>query len=343
MKIIVDIFGADKSPDEIVKGCIEAIAERDGLELVLSGDEDKINAELAKYSYDKSKIEILDAKDVVTNDDVPTSAIKIKKESSLVKALEALKARDDIEGMLSCGSTGAVLTGGILKVGRIKGIMRPALAPVLPTLGGKEVCLVDCGANVDCRPEFLVHFALLGSTYMKCVFGVENPRVALVSVGDEDKKGNELTKAVFQLLEKAPINFVGNMEARYALTDQYDVLVADGFVGNVLLKSVEGTASMVMKSLKNAIMGSTSAKIGSLFMKKAFGKLKNDMDYHGKGGAPFLGVEKILIKGHGSSNAKAVKVAIYQIMRMVESKLVDSIKSGIADFSAIMGSNGQPV
>lgn len=336
MKIVVDIFGGDNSPQALVKGCVDAMKDVQDLCIVMVGDESKINEELKQYAYDTARVEIYDAKDVITNDDVPTTAIKTKKESSLVKALELLKSRDDIAGMVSAGSTGAVLTGGIFKVGRLKSVARPALAPILPTKPGGSVCLIDCGANVDCRPEFLTQFALMGSCYMKAVYGIENPRVGLVSVGVEDKKGNELTKAAFQQLKASPIHFVGNMEARDALSGNYDVLVCDGFVGNVLLKSVEGTAGMVMSMLKKAIMGSASAKFGSLFMKKAFKRLKTDMDYNTKGGAPFLGVEKIIVKAHGGSNDVAVKAAVLQVVKMAKNHLVENIKTEMEKLVAIM-------
>lgn len=326
MKIAVDIFGGDNSPGALVKGSLDAMSELKDLEVIMVGDSDKIKAELDKYKHDSSRIEIFDAKDVITNDDVPTMAIKTKKESSLVKALEILDSHDDVCGLVSAGSTGAVLTGGIFKVKRLEGINRPALAPVLPTKTGGNVCLIDCGANVDCRPEFLTQFALMGSCYMKAVFGIENPRVGLVSVGVEDKKGNELTKEVFKALKEMPINFVGNMEARDALSGNYDVLVCDGFVGNVLLKTAEGTAGMVMSMLKKAIMSSAFAKFGSLFMKKAFGKLKVDMDYNTKGGAPFLGVRKVIVKAHGGSNDVAVKAAVLQTVKMAQNNLIDNIK-----------------
>lgn len=326
MKVVVDIFGGDNSPDALVKGSLDAMTEIKNLEIVMVGDSDKIKAELDKYKHDDKRIEIFDAKDVVTNDDVPTMAIKTKKESSLVKALELLDSRDDTCGLVSAGSTGAVLTGGIFKVKRLDGINRPALAPVLPTKTGGNVCLIDCGANVDCRPEFLTQFAVMGSCYMKAVYGIENPRVGLVSVGVEDKKGNELTKEVFKVLKEMPINFVGNMEARDALSGNYDVLVCDGFVGNVLLKTAEGTAGMVMSMMKKAIMSSASAKFGALFMKKAFKKLKYDMDYNTRGGAPFLGVRKIIVKAHGGSNDVAVKAAVIQTVKMAENNLVDNIR-----------------
>lgn len=335
MKIAVDIYGADNSPGALVEGCVRALKSTEGLELILTGNEAEIAQELKKYKYDSSRVEIVNAAEIVTNEESPTMAIRQKKDSSLVKALEILKAREDVVGMVSSGSTGAVLTGAIFKVGRIEGVGRPALAPVLPTVKGTDVCLIDCGANVDCRPEYLVQFALMGISYMRAVYGIENPRVGLVSVGVEDKKGNELTKEVFKTLKALPINFVGNMEARYALSGDYDVLVADGFVGNVLLKTAEGTAGMVMKLLKEAIMGSFSAKIGALFMKKVFKKLKVDMDYNAKGGAPFLGIEKVIVKGHGSSNAVAVEAAVKQAVKMAEGRLTDRIREELAKLESV--------
>lgn len=333
MKIVVDIFGGDKAPEQIVKGCIDVLNERDDLVLIMTGDEKLVQAELDKYTFKKERVNIVHAPEIITNDDAPTTAIKQKKESSLVKAFDLAKADDNIVGILSAGSTGAVLTGSVLKVGRIKGVIRPALAPLLPTITGGDVCLVDCGANVDCRPEFLVQFALMGISYMRSVHGIENPRVGLVSLGVEDKKGNELTKEVFKLLSAMPINFAGNMEARDALSGDYDVLVADGFVGNVLLKTVEGTAQMVVKKLKQAIYSSTSAKIGSLFMKKAFKSFKAEMDYNTRGGAPFLGVDKIVVKSHGSSNDVAISAALRQVIKMSEGKLIENIKNEMAKLS----------
>ena len=329
VKVVVDAFGADKGVGVVVEGAVKALDVYD-VNVVIVGDSAEIEAELAKYSYDKSRIEVVDAKEKVTNNESPTVAIRAKKESSLVRALEITKSDPLAAGMVSAGSTGAVLAGGIFKIGRIKGVLRPALCPLLPTFNGGKVCIVDCGANMDCKPEYLAQFALMGSEYMRSI-GVENPRVALVSVGDEDKKGNELTHAAFSILKKLPINFVGNMEARYALSGNYDVLVTDGFVGNVLLKSVEGTAMGVMKMLKNEIKSSFSAKIGALFMKKGLMNIKNSMDYHAVGGAAFLGIEKELVKGHGSSNAKSICAAIGQVEAMAKLGYVDNIKKIIAE------------
>lgn len=332
MKIVVDI-GACDDPSEVTRGSALALQDDKSLELVLCGNKDELNKTLSLYNLDENRLQIVDAKDVITNLDVPTVAIRHKTESSLVKAFDVLK-NDDVVGLISAGNTGAVLSGGVLRLGRIKGIHRPALAPILPTVNGKEVCLIDSGANVDCRPEFLVEFALMGVSYMKAVFGLENPRVGLVSNGVEDKKGNELVKETALKLKELPINFVGNMEARDALSGNYDVLVCDGFVGNVLLKSIEGTASMVIKTLKSAIMSDGLSKFGALFMKKAFSTVKSSMNYQNKGGAPLLGVEKIIVKAHGASNSDAIKVAINQVKKMHEGNLIANIKNGLSSLTA---------
>lgn len=330
VKVVVDAFGADKGVGVVVEGAINALVTYDDVNIVIVGDKAEIGTELGKFTYDKSRIEVEDAREKITNNESPTVAIRTKKDSSLVRALEITKNDPLVAGMVSAGSTGAVLTGGIFKIGRIKGVLRPALCPLLPTFNGGKVCIVDCGANMDCKPEYLAQFALMGSEYMRSL-GIANPRVALVSVGDEDKKGNELTHAAFSILKKLPIIFVGNMEARYALSGNYDVLVCDGFVGNVLLKSVEGTAMGVMKMLKNEIKSSFSAKIGALFMKKGLMNIKSSMDYHAVGGAAFLGVEKVLVKGHGSSNAKSICAAVGQVAAMAKLGYVDRIKKIIEE------------
>lgn len=330
VKVVVDAFGADKGVGVVVEGTINALVTYDDVNIVIVGDKAEIETELGKFTYDKSRIEVEDAREKITNNESPTVAIRTKKDSSLVRALEIIKNDPLVAGMVSAGSTGAVLTGGIFKIGRIKGVLRPALCPLLPTFNGGKVCIVDCGANMDCKPEYLAQFALMGSEYMRSL-GIANPRVALVSVGDEDKKGNELTHAAFSILKKLPINFVGNMEARYALSGNYDVLVCDGFVGNVLLKSVEGTAMGVMKMLKNEIKSSFSAKIGALFMKKGLMNIKSSMDYHAVGGAAFLGVEKVLVKGHGSSNAKSICAAVGQVAAMAKLGYVERIKKIIEE------------
>lgn len=330
VKVVVDAFGADKGVGVVVEGAVNSLVTYDDVNIIIVGDKAEIETELGKFTYDKSRIEVEDAREKITNNESPTVAIRTKKDSSLVRALEITKNDPLVAGMVSAGSTGAVLTGGIFKIGRIKGVLRPALCPLLPTFNGGKVCIVDCGANMDCKPEYLAQFALMGSEYMRSL-GIANPRVALVSVGDEDKKGNELTHAAFSILKRLPINFVGNMEARYALSGNYDVLVCDGFVGNVLLKSVEGTAMGVMKMLKNEIKSSFSAKIGALFMKKGLMNIKSSMDYHAVGGAAFLGVEKVLVKGHGSSNAKSICAAVGQVAAMAKLGYVERIKKIIEE------------
>ncbi|MCI8488104.1 MAG: phosphate acyltransferase PlsX [Clostridia bacterium] len=333
MKIAVDAFGGDTSPFSQIKGGIDFLNETKDVGLVFTGDKETLERELSKYKYDSSRVFIEHAPEVISNEEAPTTAIRAKKDSSMVKAFDLLKEDAEVAGMISSGSTGAVLTGSVLKVGRINGVLRPALAPLLPTRGGGRVCLIDCGANVDSRPDFLVQFTLMAVCYMRSVYGIQNPRVGLVSVGVEDHKGNALTKEVFEQLKKLPINFKGNMEARDALTGEYDILVADGFVGNVLLKSVEGTAQMVMGELKSAIMASASAKFGALFMKKAFRKLKKSMDYNAYGGAPFLGINKVVVKAHGAANPEAVSAALRQVKKMIDADLAGGIKEELEKFS----------
>lgn len=329
MKILIDAFGGDNAPQEIVKGAVAALKKDSEVKVVLSGKQDAIQKELEKYQFDSNRLEILDAQEVISNDEQPTLAIREKKESSLVKGLYRLKEDSDIAAMVSAGSTGAFLTGAMLIVGRLEGIDRPALAPVLPTLTYGNTMLIDSGANMDCKPEYLVQFAVMGSAYMQAVHNIETPKVALLSVGTEDEKGNAQTKAAFELLKKAPINFVGNMEARDALSGDYDVLVADGFAGNILLKSIEGTVNMILSALKQSIMERTLSKIGAALMKPSFKKLKERLDYNKMGGAPFLGCKKIVIKTHGSSKAESIAAAILQAQTMAKMGLIEKIKSGL--------------
>ena len=326
MKIVVDVFGGDYAPDEILKGCAEALKVERDVELALFGGAEIINKKLAALNVDMKRVEVFDAPGVITYDDIPTDAIKNKKDSSLVRALEYLKSTADAKAMISSGNTGAFLAGGLFKVGRIKDVSRPALAPALPNAKGGFTTLIDCGANVDCKPLFLCHFALMGCAYMQSVYGVENPRVALLSNGTEDKKGSELNRAVFPLLKKLPINFVGNMEARDALSGDYDVLVSDGFAGNIALKSFEGAVSFLFKQLKGAMMKNLKTKLGAALLKKELYKMRKELDYTELGGAPFLGVEKILIKNHGSAKANTVAASVTQAKRMAEKDIVGAIK-----------------
>ncbi len=336
MKIIVDAMGGDNAPEQIVLGAIDALCEDKQLEVTLVGDTDAICKVLAGKKYDDNRLEIIDAKDVITNDDSPTMAIKTKKESSLVKAFEALN-RDDADGFVSAGSTGAVLVGAFMKVGRIKGVSRPALAPVLPTLKGNGVVLCDCGANVDCKPVYLQHFAIMASAYAEGMLGVKNARVGLLNNGAEAHKGNELTQEAYKLLsETRGINFVGNCEARDILSGDYDVVVCDGFNGNIALKSAEGTANIMLKLIKDGVYsGGLKSKLGALMLKSVFKNVKKKMDYNAHGGACFLGVNKIVVKSHGASKSKSVTASILQAKSLAEAKVCDKIKSGITEVLAV--------
>ena len=329
-KIVLDGFGGDHAPEEIVKGGLAALREREDFSLIITGDEARIRGLLSENNYLGDRIEIVPASEVITNDDVPTLAIRQKKDSSLVKAFQAVKEDPEAVGMVSAGSTGAVLTGGLFLLGRIRGINRPALCPVLPTATGGKVLLIDCGANVDCKPVNLCQFALMGSAYMRKVSGIQNPRVALLSNGTEDKKGNELNKEAFPLLKSMNgINFVGNMEARDVLSGQYDVVVTDGFAGNGCLKSLEGVAGFMMGMLKEEMMSSFKNKMGALLLKKSLKKVAVRLDYNKAGGALFLGVEKVLVKSHGASKEEAVKNSVLQALGIAESGLAEAIREDL--------------
>ncbi len=332
VKIVVDGFGGDKSPSEVVRGVVLATNDNPDIHVVITGKEDILKSEFDKYKYNAEQVTIVNAETVITNDEAPTVAIRTKKDSSLVVAFDYARENDDCVGLTSAGSTGAVLTGAFMKFGRLKGIHRPALCPVLPTKTGNIVALCDSGANMDCKPEYLEQFALMGSAYLKTL-GVENPRVALLNVGTEDHKGDTRAKETFALLKAQGdrINFVGNMEARDLLSGDYDLIVTDGFAGNVLLKSTEGAVKNLLKMLKAEIKASFISKIGALFMKKSFDRLKTKMDYERYGGAVLLGCKKLLVKGHGSSGAMSIKAAIEQIYKMSKGNLVENIASQLND------------
>lgn len=327
MKIAVDIFGGDNSPSALIDGCVDAAKLYDDVEFVFTGDERIITDYMSEKGYGSSRISIIDAPEMITCGDQPTVAIKRKKNSSLVKALE-LVASKEADAFVSAGSTGAVLAGATLIVRRIKGVKRPALAPVMPTVKG-PVLLIDCGANVDCKPNYLQQFAVMGSAYMKKVCGIDAPRVGLINNGAEAEKGNELTKSAYKLLENTDINFVGNCEARYTMTGDYDVLVCDGFVGNAVLKCTEGVARSVMSIMKQELMASPITKLGALISKSGFKRVKKRMDYTEYGGAPLLGINGCIIKAHGSSNAKAITSAIGQARSYCIGDVTAAIQRGI--------------
>ena len=330
-KIVVDGFGGDNAPVEVVKGIKKALDEIKDIKIVVTGKKEEIEMASKQASLDlnSERFEIVDARDVITNDDVPTVAIKQKTESSLVKAFDILKNDESAIGLVSAGSTGAVLTGGFLKIGRIKGVSRPVLAPVLPTMAGTPVILTDSGANMDCKPINWIHFALMASKYAEAMFGTKSPRVALLSVGTEDHKGNELVKKTFPYMKQIGVNFVGNMESRDLLSGNFDVVVADGFAGNVALKTCEGTLKTLLGILKSDIKSHTASKIGYLFMKGTFKRLRAKFDYDKYGGAPFLGINKLVIKCHGSSKAESFYQSIKQAYTLGQSGIVQSVSEAV--------------
>ena len=331
MKIILDAFGGDYAPAEVIAGGLDALAKRRDLSLIFAGKEAEIEAVLKGRSYDAGRVEILNAPEVISCEEEPTAAIKRKPDSSLCVGFRRLKEDEAVKGFVSAGSTGAFLVGATLKLDRIKGISRPALCPVLPTeKDGKQVLLLDAGANADCKPINLLQFALMGAAYAEAQ-GVVAPKVALLSNGTEDTKGNALNREVFPLLKDAGINFVGNMEARDILSGEIDVVVTDGFAGNVALKSLEGGIASLMAVMKQEIMSTLKGKIGGLLLKDAFRAIKNKMDYNKQGGAVFLGVEKVVVKAHGSSKAVAVSNAVLQAAEAADRDIIGKIKLKLAD------------
>lgn len=330
MKVVIDALGGDNAPYEIVKGSLDALKENDDLKIIFCGDKEKIEKVLSGFKFDNERIEIIHAPDVIGNDEIPTKAIKEKTNSSLVVAFDVLRKNEDVIGLVSAGSTGAILTGGFLKIGRLRGVSRPSLIPFLPTRKGGFVLISDCGANVDSKPINLCHFAIMASEYYKEMFGVENPRVALLNVGTENHKGNELCHGTFPLLQKLDINFVGNMEARDLLSGDYDVVVADGFAGNVLLKSTEGALKNFMKELKTEIKSGFLSKIGGIFMLKAFKNLKKRYDFDVYGGAPFLGCKKLIIKAHGSSKARSIEASIEELIKLYNKNFNENIEKALS-------------
>lgn len=334
IKIVLDAMGGDNAPLSTVQGAVMAINKHSDIKIVLTGKQDLLTEELSKYQFNSNQITILNATEVIDNNESPTVAIKTKKDSSLVKAFDLAKDDNSVVGVISAGSTGAALTGGFLKLGRIKGIHRPALCPVFATTTGGIVSICDCGANMDSKPEYLDQFATMASSYMT-ILGVKKPKVGLLNVGVEEHKGDTRTKEAYDLLKNNKhINFVGNMEARELMSGSYDVVVTDGFAGNVLLKSTEGAMIGVLKALKSEIQSSAMSKFGALFMKKTFKSLKEKFDYSSQGGAVLLGCQKLLVKGHGSSSAESIMACVEQVYNMHKGKLIHKITKSLEDVAA---------
>ena len=331
MKIFVDAMGGDLAPQAPVEGAIEALRRYPQIEVVLAGVIPEIEKYLVNCDDVRSRIELLDAPEVITNEESPVMGVRRKVNSATVKGMLALRDKQ-VDGFVSAGSTGAVLAGGMFRLGRIPGVERPALAPLMPN-GRGHFLLIDCGANVDCKPEYLVQFGVMGAAYMRGVMGMENPRVGLVNIGAESEKGNALVKATYPLMEEAPYNFVGNVEARDITGDVADIMVTDGFCGNLILKFMEGLAGTLMGIIKNEIMGDFQSKIGGLLAKPAFKRVKKMMDYTEVGGAPLLGVQGAVVKAHGSSNPHAFSCAIGQLIKMIDGNVVEIIEKGVASLA----------
>ncbi len=327
MKIAIDGMGGDNAPAAVIEGIIQALEEYKDIEMYITGPEKEINEELSKYNYQKDKVNVINATEVISTNEHPVMAVRKKKDSSLVKAMSLVKD-GTCDAVISGGSTGAFLAGCTFIVGRMKGVERPALAPIMPGRNGSFM-IVDVGANVDCKPSYLVQFAKMGKVYYEKVFNVKNPTVGLINIGSEEEKGNELTKSTFQLLkEHNELNFIGNVEPRDISKGDTNILVSDGFVGNTALKMYEGTASTLLKVMKDEIMKSSIiSKAGILLLKPVLKKIMKRFDYKEYGGAPFLGVNGICIKAHGSSDARAFKNAIRQTDIFYKNDVLNHMKN----------------
>ena len=326
MKIAIDAMGGDHAPQEPVKGAIDALEHIDA-HMVLIGDENQIHQELKKYTYDTSRVSVVHTTEIISGEDKPVQAIKIKKDSSMVVGLLKLKDKE-LDGFVSAGNTGALLAGGLLRVGRIKGIDRPALCSVYPTSKGMSI-LTDAGANADCKPRNLLEFGIMGSLYAQNVLGMNNPRVGLANIGHEEGKGNALVIEAFDMLKEANLNFIGNVEARDIPEGATDIIVCDGFTGNIILKLSEGVVKSFSSMMKKVFMKSPLTKVAALLVKNGLGEMKKNMDYTEYGGAPLLGVKGLVVKAHGSSNAKAFMNAIRYAEKAAASGVVEKIAAEV--------------
>ena len=327
-RVALDAMGGDNAPVEMVKGAVEAVQKRNDIQVLLTGKEEILKEELAKYTYPDEKIHIVNATEVIETAEPPVKAIRSKKDSSLVTAMKLVR-NGEADAFVSAGNSGAVLVGGQLLVGKIKGVERPPLAPLIPTLKGVSL-LIDCGANVDARPSHLVQFAKMGSIYMESVVGKKNPTVGIVNIGAEEEKGNALVKETFPLLKECPdINFIGSVEAREIPYGDVDVIVCEAFVGNVILKLYEGVAGALAKKIKSGMMANLKSKIGGLLVKPALKDTLKDFDTSEHGGAPLLGLKGLVVKTHGSSTSKEVCNSIIQCVTFKEQKINEKITSVI--------------
>lgn len=325
MKIAIDAMGGDNAPEEIVHGAMKAALDFNDIEITLVGNEDEIRKYLTSND---DRIQVLHTNEMILGTDEPVRAVRRKKQASMVLAAQ-LVADGKADACISAGNTGALMAAGLFVVGRIEGIERPALAPTLPTIGGEGFLLLDVGANVDAKPEHLTQYALMGAIYAEKVRGVKNPRVGLLNIGTEEKKGSELTKDTFTKLQQADINFIGNVEARDLLNGVADVVVTDGFTGNMVLKTIEGTAMSLFKMLKTAMTSNLKSKLAAAVLKPDLKELKGKMDYSEYGGAALFGLKAPVIKAHGSSDRNALYSAVKQTRIMVEHEVAEKVKAAL--------------
>lgn len=338
IKILVDAMGGDNAPAAIVEGAVQALKQDEELHLILTGRQADIDRELSKFTYDKARLEIVDCPDVITMDDSPTEAVK-RKQSSLMAAYWMLKKEDDIHALVTAGSTGATIVGGQLILGRIRGIKRPALCPAIPNTRGGVTLLCDCGANAECKPVMLCQFAYLASAYAKVGFKIENPVVALLSNGTEDHKGDPLHQQTFKYMSKLQgINFSGNVEGRDIMLADCDVVVSDGFSGNIALKSMEGCGKLVLNVMKKEFSATLRTKLGYLFMKKAVKNMRGQLDFNKYGGALLLGLKKIVVKSHGASKPESIAASIANAASIYRGGLIPAIESSLegVDFDSLI-------
>ena len=325
IKVAVDAMGGDYAPGEMVAGAVDAVNAKPGIQVLLVGQEQAVTAELSKFTYNKEQIQVVNAAEVIATDEPPVNAIRKKKDSSIVVGMNLVK-KGEANAFVSAGSSGAILVGGQVIVGRIKGVERPPLAPLIPTEKGVSL-LIDCGANVDARPSHLVQFAQMGSIYMEHVMGIENPRVAIVNIGAEEEKGNALVKETFPLLKECKgINFIGSIEAREIPHGGADVIVCEAFVGNVILKLYEGVGATLISMVKGGMMSTLRSKIGALLVKPALRETLKSFDGSQYGGAPLLGLKGLVVKTHGNSKRTEVRNSIIQCVTFREQDINGKIR-----------------
>lgn len=328
VRVVVDAMGGDNAPGEIVKGAVDAVNSSSAIHVILTGKQDAVNAELSKYTYPADQIEVVHCEEVIETAEPPVNAIRRKKQSSLVVGMRMVR-QGEADAIVTAGSSGAVLVGGQTIVGRIKGVERPPLAPLIPTEKGVSL-LIDCGANVDARPSHLVQFAQMGSIYMENVVGIKNPRVAILNIGAEEEKGNKLVKETFPLLKECEgINFTGSIEAREIPHGGADVIVCEAFAGNVALKLYEGVAATLISQIKKGLMSSFRSKIGALLIKPALKETLKTFDASSYGGAPLLGLNGLVVKTHGSAKAGDVRNSILQCVTFKQQGINDKIREHI--------------